>query len=152
MIGIMGSFHAQMMEWIQYLTVMNTKRLNNPQILGAPLARQCQAFPKSSWWKHFPRPWIWDSDNCELQHWPWGSINVSHHSSCHASPGSSSSCLPRSLLKPHCNFFRGKWAKHRLNTQSVSFWHYPAFWYKWLHIPGEEKPEGWSLLCPQTQY
>lgn len=48
MIGVMGSFHAQMMEWIQHLTAMNMKCLNNSQILGAPLARKCRAFPKAS--------------------------------------------------------------------------------------------------------
>lgn len=121
MIGIMGSFHAQMMAWIPHLTVMNKKCLNNPQILGAPLARKCWAFPKSFWWKHLPNPWIWDCDNCELQHW----IPLTCPNTAQAHPPGCSILFWNLCWK--LSFFRAKWAKHKLNTQSASFWHYPAF-------------------------
>lgn len=53
--------------------------------MGAPLARKCWAFPKSFWWKHFPSPWIWDSDNCELQH-GLGIPSTWNSSTAHAMP------------------------------------------------------------------
>jgi len=112
---------------------MNTKCLNNPQILGAPPAKKRLSFSEKLLAKTIAQAFEFgDGDNYELQHAPFDYINVSRHCpshcSCHVLLGMLTLLAARSLLKPHCKFFRGKRDKHGFNTQFASLGHCPIFW------------------------